>query len=114
MRIVARACSISTEPMASGPISRPRASSTRIRTGPREWTIETARRRPASVVTSQVNAARKSTTNAAVPASSHFTTCAPERPSQNSGVKLMWKRGLRSGSEIDCATSMPMLRNGSR
>ena len=33
---------------------------------------------------------------------------------QNSGVKLTCSRGLRSDSEIDCATSMPMLRKGNR
>ena len=39
--------------------------------------------------------------------------CRPSA-SQNSGVKLMCTRGLRPDSEIDCATSSPMLRNGSR
>src|SRR5262245_54070730 len=71
--MLARGCSIETDSMRSGPMSRPLAPSTRIVTGPTFSTSVTARRSPASVVTSQVTPAAIATSAAAIPASVHRT-----------------------------------------
>src|SRR5688572_13928286 len=59
--------------MASGPISRPLAPSTRIFTAPTDSTSVTARRSPASVVTSQATASATRNSSTASPASDHLT-----------------------------------------
>src|SRR5262245_54950394 len=71
--MLARGCSIAIEAMRSGPMSRPLAPSTRIVTGPTLSASATARRSPASVVTSQAAPAASTASAAAIPASSHRT-----------------------------------------
>src|SRR6185503_569647 len=71
--MLARGCSIEIESMRSGPMSRPLAPSTWMVTGPTRSASATARRNPASVVTSQAPPAASATSTAAIPARVHFT-----------------------------------------
>ena len=81
----------------SGPISRPRAPVTRIRTRSSDSSSAIARTRPASVVTSQVKPAPAATRTRRWRRAASESISFVASASQNSGVKLRCTRGLSAG-----------------